>query len=58
MTSKETIKKLERAAGNAFDRALKARGLSGEHYVEVYHLEEDLFESLMEDTDILNLYRK
>lgn len=57
MPSQETIKKLERAAGNAFDRALKARGLSGEHYVEVYHLEEDLFESLMENTDSLNINR-
>ena len=92
MPSKETLKKLTRAAGNAFGRALKARGLYGKHYVEVYHrdgdtyvdfvfvesdgtlfvltllivkiprkykdLEDDLFESLMEDTDIQSINRK
>ena len=43
MPSKETIKKLTRAAENAFERTLKARGISGKHYIEIYHLEEDLF---------------
>lgn len=43
MTSKETIKKLTRAAENAFERALKARKLSGEHYVEVYPRDGDVY---------------
>lgn len=92
MPSKETIKKLTRAAENAFERTLKARGISGKHYIEVYHrdgdiyidfvfvesdgtrcvltlliikiprkykdLEEDLFESLMEDPNVQTLNQK
>ncbi len=43
MPSKETLKKLTRAAGNAFERALKARGLYGKHYVEVYNRDGDTY---------------